>query len=708
MRGIGMFLVLACVGAGCATSGGSETAGFTGNDATADGDDGGSAPEAGAPCVHNDDCKKTDLCLGNNGVACAGGFCAPTGKPMSCDDGVTCTADSCDSNKNACAHKPNDAACPPGSYCDPILNCVAHLPCTPGDTVCDRLDTSVCDGQWSCDPGKKYCMQGGKPCPDRTNAATTCAPKGNQPSCSWVCDKSWVDANGDLNVPPPQTSDGCECQVTDPNDVPTLANKDQNCDGIVGNIGHAIFVDTASGDDSNPGTMSQPKKTISAGITAAASAGKDVYVSKGTYAETVTMADGVGVYGGYDASSKWSRALTNVTTIQSAATVGVTATGLAKATELQLVWIATADATGTTLSGDGKSAAGVVVANGSGSFTIRGCTITAGAGAAGNAGADGQTGAPGSIGGGGSGTAGGAGGASSCGATGGAGAGGATGVVGGATGNAGAQAPGGGAGALGGAGGGAGSCSATSSNPGNTAPPVAASGGPGGPGANGSPGASIGTIDSSGNYVPAAGGSGVGAGSPGGGGAGGGSGGGSAHAQHFTLSDPCTDCNALVSSGAGGGGGGGGCGGSAGSGGHGGGGSFAIVALGASVLVDSCKLATGSGGGGGSGGNGGAGGPGGGGGSGAAGQTDTTSCSTQTAGNGAGGSSGGAGGKGGGASGGTGGPSVCVLYKGTSPVTQNTQCTSGGGGSGGGGGSNGVQSAPPGSAGITGDVRAAN
>ena len=54
-----------------------------------------------------------------------------------------------------------------------------------------------------------------------------------------------------------------------------------------------------------------PVKTIGKGISLAGAAGKDVYVSKGTYPEAVVMVAGVNMYGGYDAAKKWARALRN-------------------------------------------------------------------------------------------------------------------------------------------------------------------------------------------------------------------------------------------------------------------------------------------------------------------------------------------------------------------------------------------------------------
>src|SRR5262249_26967798 len=158
-----------------------------------------------------------------------------------------------------------------------------------GDGVCDRLNTTACDGLWSCDANVKYCKPAPKPCDDRPNAVTSCTAQMTQATCDWTCKPSYVDLDGDLKAMAPATSNGCECHATDPVDKPTLANVDGNCDGIVGNIANAIFVDTVSGNDNNPGTKAMPKKTIGAGIQAATNANpnKDVYVSKGSYPEKV-------------------------------------------------------------------------------------------------------------------------------------------------------------------------------------------------------------------------------------------------------------------------------------------------------------------------------------------------------------------------------------------------------------------------------------
>lgn len=108
------------------------------------------------------------------------------------------------------------------------------------------------------------------------------------------------DLDGDL------VGGAADCAPLDPSvhpgapDRPDLAFTDTNCDGIDGDLTKAVFVSTVDGNDAGTGTRANPLKTIAAGITAAASANKDVYVAGGTYPETVNLVDGVGVYGGYE------------------------------------------------------------------------------------------------------------------------------------------------------------------------------------------------------------------------------------------------------------------------------------------------------------------------------------------------------------------------------------------------------------------------
>ena len=80
---------------------------------------------------------------------------------------------------------------------------------------------------------------------------------------------------------------------------------DADCDGIDGSEMDSVFVATY-GDDANPGTRALPKLTIQAAINAAEDGGKSwVLVGDGIHEAGFTLADGIGIAGGY--GSNWRR-----------------------------------------------------------------------------------------------------------------------------------------------------------------------------------------------------------------------------------------------------------------------------------------------------------------------------------------------------------------------------------------------------------------
>jgi hypothetical protein len=684
-------------GSGSSSGGSGSSSGGSGSSS------GGTQPSnedasTGQPCVHNSDCVAgvANLCEGNNGVACILGFCVATGKPENCDDGIACTSDSCNVSTNQCAHTPTDSACPADSYCDPTNGCVANLPCTAGGSVCDRLDVSACEGLWSCQTvdGGGLCVQGAAPCGSVTSAVTLCngvesdgglfdggvidagiATDGGV-GCAWECNAGYAHLvwTGSLwvqetTLTPPAPA-ACECQITSTTDAPeyTGANAgfvDQNCDGIDGTVAHAIFV-SPSGSDGNAGTMDHPKQTITAAITAAQSAGKDVYADMGTYNETVTLVSGVSLYGGYDSTNKWQRAIGNESHIQSGENVGLVGNSLDLATTVQFFTITSAAGA----SGTGESSTGVEILSSPGPVLLQGCTVAPGAGGSGIAPVAAtvpQNGNPGN---------GQNGGTSSCGAAGGPGGAAVTGPTGGNSGIQGSGPSGGGPGGGGGAG--TGCCDPFGSAGNGTG------GSPGGNGNNGSDtttaAAQIGTLQSSGSYVPASGAGGTSGTAASGGGGGGSGGAAAACSSSLGCAADCEfdTCNNFTSA-YGGGGGAGGCGGGGGNGGGGGGGSFGVVAVGSTLTIDQCTIDAATGGAATAGGAGAGGGTAGGG---TGGGTAGTDCGT-----GGSGGNGGVGGNGGNGSGGTGGPSICVYYSGTvSPTYTSNTCSRAGGGAAGGSG----------------------
>jgi len=450
---------------------------------------------------------------------------------------------------------------------------------------------------------------------------------------------------------------------------------------VMKNAGKGVFVSRA-GADSAAGSRSAPFLTLQTAINKAAPNQADVYVSAGTYPEAITLANGVSIFGGFDASKEWRRAAANQTIIAAPSALAVSAAAVTVPLELQMVNIRSAAATV-----PGASSVGVSVANSSARIALRDSSITAGAGAAAAATLSGGLGASGGRGGNGTTGGRGLGGSSSC-AAGGSGGPAVSGTHDGNPGASGVTTLGGGAGGHGGsAATGAGACRVPFSH-GNSAPDDAVAGLSGAAGFNGVASALLGSFSGA-AYAPPSGAAGS-AGSHGGGGGGGGSGSGDSSGCGLSCCD--------ATSGGGGGGGGAGCAGGSGNGGLGGGGSFAVVSVASNLAIENSKLSSGTGGAGGAGGAGGFGGSGGGGGTGG-------SSGGQTAGDGAPGKAGSSGGGGGGGGGGAGGPSICVAHVGTVPSMTGMTCVRAAGGAGGAGGVGARGLAPAGSSGLTADVR---
>jgi len=140
-------------------------------------------------CLTDADCDDGAYCNGSETCDTGNGICQP-GTSIDCNDGIDCTADSCNEATDACNHDPNDTFCENGLYCDGAETCDALLGCQAGTTVdcndgvactvdscnetadtCDHLpdDTSCddglyCNGTETCDP-LLDCLPGEGPCP---------------------------------------------------------------------------------------------------------------------------------------------------------------------------------------------------------------------------------------------------------------------------------------------------------------------------------------------------------------------------------------------------------------------------------------------------------------------------------------------------------------------------------------------------------------
>jgi hypothetical protein len=243
------------------------------------------------------------------GYACEGNQCEPAGGSCSCESG--------DSFRIACAlDVPDGGACAGQQVCDD-----GELSeCAVGDDVCDGADNN-CDGEfdeayrdvrgvYSVDV--HHCGACGIDCTEGAPEGTTLACGGDplSPSCVLACPdlEDGVDP-GDKADADRSIATGCECTVTLVADVPgpVLSSDDTldtNCDGADGDVTKSFYVAT-NGQALAVGSPTKPLPTIQSAVDAAASSlvtanpRPHVFVAAGTYAEVVTVPDGIQIHGGY-------------------------------------------------------------------------------------------------------------------------------------------------------------------------------------------------------------------------------------------------------------------------------------------------------------------------------------------------------------------------------------------------------------------------
>ena len=192
-------------------------------------------------------------------------------------------------------------------------------------------------------------------------------------------------------------------------DLPDDALVDSNCDGIDGDEADAVFVAPSGSDAATCGGMAEPCATIQWGVDRATSIGaSNVFVAAGDYAESVVLADGVSMFGGYDAGVGWSRdpgahvsRITGVDGAIEGRALTLLVDAVSAPTVVADMTLVGPDATGSLPGGQGRSSYVVVVRNSNGALEVRGNTIQSGSGAPGSAGTDGlpAVGSPASSGG---------------------------------------------------------------------------------------------------------------------------------------------------------------------------------------------------------------------------------------------------------------------------------------------------------------------
>lgn len=143
---------------------------------------------------HNE-CQDSSWCNGQEVCSVTLG-CRP-GLPVNCNDGVSCTQDTCNENLDTCVHTPRDNLCNNGTFCDGDEWCDAQLGCQAGEPVdCDDGDDCTVD---SCDLDTDDCVSvsSDSACDDGLfcNGVETCdqesgCAEGEDPCPNQLCDEA--------------------------------------------------------------------------------------------------------------------------------------------------------------------------------------------------------------------------------------------------------------------------------------------------------------------------------------------------------------------------------------------------------------------------------------------------------------------------------------------------------------------------------------
>lgn len=266
-------------------------------------DDAFVVPDAYSECMTNADCDDGNSCTVES---CDSMLCVRG--PRDCDDGFSCTLDSC-AEGSGCVHSPDPAmmcttgfrcepthpsadasgcvpqsACTMASQCDDANPCTvdacgAGMLCTNTPRTCTP-DASACTSAPVCNPTSGVCEDPfdptslGDPLHCGTSAAVCVAPcptagTNTVATCAGgTCGVSCATNFHDIDGLP-----GCEysCTRTGSVDPPDLGSVDANCDGADGVVGTDLYVAPLGSDSTSvPGTNPSAPVSLARAFTLAA------------------------------------------------------------------------------------------------------------------------------------------------------------------------------------------------------------------------------------------------------------------------------------------------------------------------------------------------------------------------------------------------------------------------------------------------------
>jgi hypothetical protein len=245
------------------------------------------------------------------GFACQAetALCLPASGDCACGGGETFEL-ACEVEGAESARCPGRQTCQAGelSACEPDREL-----CDGADNDCDgRSDEDFVDERGTYARRAEHCGACGVDCGASEGSGDpplTCGGDPFAPTCVVDCEDAGDGAQpGDRLDADRLADNGCECLVESAGDDPGLAEGqlqlDANCDGADGAVLQTYYV-ANDGDDSGPGSITRPLRTIGRAIELAQASldteqpRPNVLVASGIYVESVRLRDGVTLSGGY-------------------------------------------------------------------------------------------------------------------------------------------------------------------------------------------------------------------------------------------------------------------------------------------------------------------------------------------------------------------------------------------------------------------------